>query len=114
MVWSTQVGAVDNATTRWAIQWRGSRSTATANWSSSTPLAVGPMINPLPPDPSTRLNTNSPLSASDAARPRRVEDTGTDNQRLGTELQGVEVLVVDAPIDHVHRDLALGGAQEHL
>ena len=39
---------------------------------------------------------------------------GTAHQRLGAELQRVEVLVVDTPVDHVHRDLALGGAQEDV
>ena len=48
------------------------------------------------------------------AGPRRVDDARAAHQRLGAELQRVEVLVVDAAVDHVHRHLALGGAQEDV
>ena len=165
MDWSTQVGDVERATTRWAIQWRGSASTSSASSSSSAPVAAGPMTRPLPPEPSTRLNTSSPRRARASlrtrvvdqvhrldvvqdrvlaqvvadhgrhvgvdelvvghavahavgdrhpARPRRVDDAGAAHQRLGPELQRVEVVVVDAPVDHVHRHLALGRAQEDV
>ena len=56
---STQVGDVESATTRWAIQCRGSVSTSSASSSSSAPVAAGPMTSPLPPEPSTRLKTSS-------------------------------------------------------
>ena len=50
----------------------------------------------------------------DPAGPGRVEHARAADQRLGPELQGVEVVVVDAAVDDVHRHLTLGGAQEHL
>ena len=55
-----------------------------------------------------------PVGDRHTTRPRRVDDARTAHQRLGTELQRVEILVVDAAVDHVHRDLALGGAQEDV
>ena len=164
MAWSTQVGEVERATTRWAIQCRGSASTSSASSSSSAPVAAGPMTRPLPPEPSTRLNTSSSRRArascarrcppgawsrrsagsvlaqvvADHGRHVGVDELvvghavahavgdghppgpgGVDHARaadegLGTELQRVEVVVVDAPVDHVHRDLALGRAQEDV
>ncbi len=123
------------------------------------------MTRPLPPEPSTRLNTSSarrrqrvlahagvhqvhrldvvqdrvlaqvvadhgrhvgvdelvvrhavahPVGDRDPSRPRRVDHTGAADQRLGAELQRVEVVVVDAPVDDVHRHLALGRAQEDV
>ena len=48
------------------------------------------------------------------AGPGRVDDARAAHQRLGPELQRVEVVVVDAPVDHVDRHLALGGAQEDV
>ena len=49
-----------------------------------------------------------------ASRPGRVHDAGAAHQRFGPELQRVEELVVDAAVDHVHGDLALRRAQEHV
>ena len=46
--------------------------------------------------------------------PGRVDDARAAHQRLGTELERIEVVVVDAPVDHVDRDLALGRAQEDV
>ena len=165
MEWSTQVGDVDKATTRWAIQWRGSASTSRANSSSSAPVAAGPMTRPLPPEPSTRLKTSSSRRASaslrtavvlevhgldvledgilaqvvadhgrhvgvdelvvghavadavgdgDPAGPSCVDDARTSDERVGAELQWVEVVVVDAAVDDVDGHLTLGRAQEDV
>jgi hypothetical protein len=56
---STQVGEVDSDTVGWAIQLLGEASTMSASSSSSALEAWGPMTSPLPPEPSTRLNTSS-------------------------------------------------------
>ncbi len=50
----------------------------------------------------------------DPSRPGRVHHAGTADERLRSELQWVEVVVVDPPVDHVHRHLALGRAQEDV
>ena len=55
-----------------------------------------------------------PVGDRHPTRPRRVHDARAAHQRLGTKLQRVEILVVDAAVDHVHRHLALGGAQEDV
>ena len=55
-----------------------------------------------------------PVGDRHPSGPRRVDDARTAHQRLGAELQRVEILVVDAAVDHVHRDLALGGAEEDV
>ena len=165
MVLSTQVGDVERATTRWAIQWRGSASTSSASSSSSAPGRGRPDHQPLAAravDPledevaaaGQRVLADAvvhqvhgldvvqdrilaqvvadhgrhvgvdelvvghpvahPVGDRDPPRPRRVDDAGAAHQRLGPELQRVEVLVVDAPVDHVDRHLALGGAEEDV
>ena len=60
---STNVGAVDSATGSWAIQPRGSASTFARRSASVASLATGPMTMPLPPEPSTGLNTSASMRA---------------------------------------------------
>ena len=55
-----------------------------------------------------------PVGDGHPAGPGRVDHARAADQRLGPELQRVEVVVVDAPVDDVDGDLSLGGAQEHL
>ena len=44
------------------------------------------------------------------ARPRSIDDAGHPEYRVGAELHGIEVVVVDAPVDHIDLTVALGGA----
>ena len=57
-----------------------------------------------------------PTALATVTRPARAALTrpGTADQRLGPELQGIDVVVVDPPVDDVHRHLAVGGAQEDV
>ena len=61
---STNVGAVDSATGSCAIQPRGSASTFIRRSESTVSLAAGPITMPLPPEPSTGLNTSSSIRSS--------------------------------------------------
>ena len=46
--------------------------------------------------------------------PRRVDDAWAADERFGTKLKRIEVIVVDAAVDDVNRYLTLGGAKEHV
>ena len=50
----------------------------------------------------------------DAAGAIDVHDPGHAEDRVGAEVQGVEEVVVDPLVDHVHASLAVGGAHVHL
>ncbi len=48
----------------------------------------------------------------DVASPGGVHDAGTADHRAGHELQRIKEIVVDAPVDHVHRPVALRRVHE--
>ena len=165
MVLSTHVGDVERATSRCAIQCRGSASTSSASWSSSAPVASRPDDQSFPSRPVYSLEdeitspgqrvlpdgavdkvhgldvlqyrvlaevvpdhcrhvgvdelvVGHPVPNSvrdgDSAGSCCVHHSGTSHQRLRSELQRIEVLVVDSAVDHMNGYLPLGRPQEDV
>ena len=53
------------------------------------------------------------VGEGDVAGAGRVDEAGHAEHRVGAEVHRVEELVVDAPVDHVHRLEPLGGPHHH-
>ena len=165
IVWSTQVGDVERATSRWAIQCRGigldlerqlvelhARGCRTDDQSFAA-RAVDPfedeIVSPgqrvlaagvvdqvhgldvlqdrvlaqVVPDHRGHVGVDELVVGHPVAHrvgdghpagAGGVHDAGASHERLGSELQRIEVLVVDSTVDDMDRYLALGRPQEDV